>query len=255
VNGTLGVLGGMGPLASARFVYNLYELNPARREQDLPRVLLDSDPELPDRTAAIMNGTGDVVRQRLASRVVGLLDLGATRIVVPCVTAHHFIGLMDPALRAPVVSLVDVTVSQLAQAPEPLLMLSTTGTRRARIFERAPGWPSVANRVVLPSRADQELIHQLIYQLKWKGAAAGALPIIEALRRRYGCAGVIVGCTEFHLVSRELTAVYGPTGVVDALLTIAAGIGDLLESSSAWPAQAPPDAEQTEPDRGGEQSH
>jgi aspartate racemase len=237
MTGALGVLGGMGPLASAHFVRTIYELNCADHEQDMPRVLLDSDPGFPDRTTAIMQGEEEGILRLLASRVTGLIGLGATRIVVPCVTVHHFFERMEPALRAPIVSLVDLTVRELAREPgPPLLMLATTGTRRAGIFERAPGWDRASGRVIFPSQADQELIHHLIYQLKRGRAAAAALPAIDALRRRYDCAGIVVGCTEFHFVSQELAAAYGPQRVVDALRSIAADIVSVVDRS---PAECP----------------
>lgn len=226
----LGVLGGMGPLASARFVSNLYELNPAGREQDLPRVLLDSDPAMPDRTAAILTGRTEEVADRLSTRIRGLLTMGATRVVVPCFTAHHFLPLIDPRLRALVVSLVDVTIGEVNRAQRPLLMLSTAGTRSARIFERAQGWSSVADRVVLPDAEDQEKIHRLIYQIKRQGASSTVLTEIDALRRRSQCTGVIAGCTEFHLVSRDLVGAYGAANVVDALLSVAAGVRRVLDT-------------------------
>ena len=229
MTGALGVLGGMGPLASAHFIRTIYQLNCADREQDMPRVLLDSDPGFPDRTTAIMNGEEEWILRLLTSRVAGLIGLGATRIVVPCVTAHHFFARLEPALRAPIVSLVERTVRELAREPgPPLLMLSTSGTRRAGIFERAPGWPVVSDRVVLPSQADQEFVHHLIYQLKRGRRPAAALSEIDALRCRYDCAGVVVGCTEFHLVSQELAAAYGSGCAVDALRSIAEDIASVV---------------------------
>jgi aspartate racemase len=228
MTGVLGVVGGMGPLASARFVHNIYQLNPARREQDLPRIVLDSDPGMPDRTAAILSGRTGELRRRLGARVAGLLSLGATRIVIPCFTAHHFVDLLEPELRAHIVSLIDVTMDRLAQASGQLLLVSTDGTRRARIFQNAPQWPEVADRVVLPSASDQALVHELIYQVKGGAMPAGLPDQLRLLCDRYACTGVLVGCTELHLVTERLAAIFGPDHVVDALLAVAGGISELL---------------------------
>lgn len=217
----LGVVGGMGPLASAEFVRSIYRLSGCRREQDMPRVLLDSDAGFPDRTTAIRAGRSLEITRRLEDRLGGLLDLGATRVVIVCLTAHHFLPMVAPALRTRLVSLVDVTVEELRRRDGRFLMLCTEGTARARIFQEAVGWSSVADRVRFPACEDQALIHRMIYQMKIHGPAPSVLRSVAELRDRYRCTGVVGGCTEFHLVSGELVAQCGQAWVVDALLTIA----------------------------------
>jgi aspartate racemase len=217
----LGVLGGMGPLASAEFVRNIYRFGHPDREQDMPRVLLDSDAAVPDRTAAIRSGRHAEITALLEERLRGLLELGATRIVIACFTAHAFLPAVDPAVRAHVRSIVDITLDELGHREGRFLMLCTEGTTQSRIFQNAPGWPMVADRVVYPSTDDQAKVHRLIYQMKIHGSQPAVLRTMDELRHRYGCTGVIGGCTEFHLVSAELIAKHGRESVIDALHTIA----------------------------------
>ncbi|MFF0436258.1 aspartate/glutamate racemase family protein [Streptomyces sp. NPDC004327] len=223
--GVLGVLGGMGPLSSAEFLRTVYASRWAGPEQTRPRVLLDSDPAFPDRTEAIRLGRVREMTERLEARLRDLLAQGADQVVVICFTAHHFLRLIDPALRERVVSLVDLTVAELAASPGRFLLLSTEGSRLAGVFERAPGWDEVAHRVVRPDPEDQALVHRLIYRMKHEGPLPDeVLPPVDRLLRRYACSGTVLGCTEFHLVSRELTARYGPDRTVDALRTLALGL-------------------------------
>jgi|GEM_PF-750170 len=218
----LGVLGGMGPLASAEFLRTLYAGEWHGPEQSRPRVLLDSDPAFPDRTEAIRQGRAREMTERLEDRLAQLLERGADQVVVVCFTAHHFLPLVDPVLRGRVVSLVETTAAELAGATGRFLMLSTEGSRRARIFESEPGWDAVAHRVVRPDEDAQARVHRLIYRMKRYGPLPHeALPEVEHLMRRHDCTGVVLGCTEFHLVSRDLTERYGPDRTVDALRTLA----------------------------------
>jgi aspartate racemase len=217
----IGVVGGMGPLASAEFVRNIYRFRDCGREQDMPRVLLDSDAGFPDRTAAIKAGRISEIATILSQRLRGLLGIGATRLVIACFTAHHFLPAVDPAVRARLVSLVDVAVDELAGLDGRFLMLCTEGTAQAGVFQSAAGWPLVADRVVFPAVEDQAVVHGLIYHMKINGPTPTVVRSVDELRARYGCAGVIGGCTEFHLVSGELVARYGQHRVVDALRTIA----------------------------------
>lgn len=220
----LGILGGMGPLASARFVQHVYEQNVTGREQQMPRVLLDSDPGFPDRTEAIRTGRVRDVATLLATRVERLIMAGATRVVVTCMTAHHFFGRIGPLSGNRLISLVDTTIGELSSRHGTFLLLATSGSRQARIFQDAPGWAAVADRVVLPADDDQHLVHELVYRIKRRQAGGSVLPSVEAIRARYGCTGVILGCTEFHLYSRQLAARYGTTNVVDALWSIAVNL-------------------------------
>ncbi len=219
----LGLLGGMGPLASAEFLRTLYATRWEGPEQGRPRVLLDSDPAFPDRTEAIRLGRVMEMTGRLETRIRSLVAGGADQVVVVCFTAHHFLGLIDPALRAVVVSLVETTVHQLALVPGRFLMLSTEGTERARIFENAPGWDALAHRVVRPTADDQGAVHELIYRMKHEGPLPrAALSLVGRLLPQYACTGVVLGCTEFHLVSGALAARYGQGRVIDPLRTLAA---------------------------------
>lgn len=227
--GALGVLGGMGPLASAEFIKSIYTLSPFASEQEMPRVLLDSDPVFPDRTHAIQTGIDrQEVTDRLGHRLAGLAEQGATTIVIACFTAHHFLAGVEPALRRNVVSLVDITLDGLVAASGRFLMLCTSGTRQARVFQNAPSWPAVARQIVLPDRSDAALIHQMVYRMKRNEPMSDVVPTIDHLLSRYGCTGVVCGCTEFHLVSGALAARYGEANVIDALRSIAIGLPELL---------------------------
>ena len=230
----IGVLGGMGPLASAAFLQTIYEVAveqvaPAA-EQQLPRCLLDSDPAMPDRTEAILSGRTEELTRLVSERIEALVRLGATRVVMTCVTAHHLVDRLDPALRARLLSVVDAVFAELDVAGEGrFLMLATTGTRRVRTFERSPHWPAVAHRVVLPPPDAQEEIHYLLYRLKREPVGAELVRRFERLADRFDCQGVIAGCTEMHLVTRWRRAhAQGPV-VLDPLLGIATGLRKLTD--------------------------
>src|SRR5947209_3814698 len=86
-----GILGGMGPLASTEFLNNIYRLSLGRTEQDMPRVVLLSDPTVPDRTTAIRIGQIQEVVHDLQSLLMRLVQMEADQIAIACVTAHFFL--------------------------------------------------------------------------------------------------------------------------------------------------------------------
>src|SRR5262245_2307386 len=130
----LGVVGGMGPLASAEFVKTIYEQSLGGREQDSPIVLMNSDPTFPDRTQSLLAGEYEPLFGKLIEALNRLRELGASRIVICCVTIHCLLPKLPAELRRLIVSLIDVIFWQVAQDRKKHLLISTIGARKLGIY-------------------------------------------------------------------------------------------------------------------------
>jgi aspartate racemase len=216
---TLGVLGGLGPLASAEFLKTIYEQNRGEYEQSLPRVVLYSDPTFPDRTDALLRGLRTELLERLTAALGVLLAAGASEVAICCITIHHLLPELPRELRERVISLVDVIFAEVARQRRRHLLLCTYGSRKLGIFESHGGWPAAEEFVVLPDEADQQSIHAMIYSVKRGDSIESLLPALGALLSKYGADSFIAGCTEIHLLSKR--AGYD---CIDPLLTIAHGL-------------------------------
>lgn len=203
---TIGVLGGMGPEATAYFFGLIARNTRASRDQDHIPVVVCSLPQVPDRTMAILGG-GPSPLPLLIRGVEALRRAGADFAVMPCVTAHYF----HPALAArsplPVVNLLDETVSEV-RGRHPGInrigLIATTGTVRSRIFHDALGAASID--VLVPDARAQSKIMSAIYGRRGikAGVTAGTprdtiLGVAAGLVRR-GAQGIVAGCTEIPLV-------------------------------------------------------
>jgi aspartate racemase len=233
MNKRIGILGGMGPLASAEFVGTLYRLNITDPEQDAPVCVMISDPTFPDRTERILRGDTGELAKRLASALAELTMMGADAIVITCVTVHHVLDQVPPHLRGRVISLIDLLADEIAAEPRRRLLLTTTGTREARIFERHRCWPEIARSIELPSAEDQEILHGLIYSLKRGEHDEAGLDWLAGLPSRYGTTGCIFGCTELHLVHRGVTARLGTEKILDPLMLVARKLSTLIDIDSS----------------------
>jgi aspartate racemase len=200
----LGILGGMGPLASAEFLHTIYRLNIAEPEQEAPACLLLSDPSIPDRTSAILAGDTAELVARIDGALARLAAAGAERIVIACVTAHAVLGEVPAARRRLVVPILDPALDELLAAGRPHLLLATHGTRRARIFESLARWPEVSGLLRWPDDGDQRRLHETIYRLKHAEPDDEILDWVGALPETYGAEGLLFGCTELHLLQRPL---------------------------------------------------
>lgn len=198
-----GVLGGMGPLASAEFLNTIYEETAGRPEQMCPIVYLISDPTIPDRTKCLLDGTEHLLLEHFTSGMNKLQSMGAGRIVVCCVTIHPLISRLAPLLREKTVSLVDLVFDSVLQGGKKSLLFCTEGTRRMGIFQGHVAWNEAASFILLPDDVDQAAIHSMIYEVKMNQRSVRHLQLVEDLLQKYGVSSFIAGCTEMHMIARQ----------------------------------------------------
>jgi aspartate racemase len=200
---TVGVLGGLGPLASAAFLKTIYEFSRHACEQEAPRVLLMSDPTYPDRTEALLGGRSVALLDRLALDLTRFDEFGVRQVVICCVTIHHLLPQLPEQLRPLVLSLIEIALEHVILCGRKQLLLCSIGTRRMRVFECHPLWPLAADLIVIPDPHDQDVIHNLIYRLKQNDRIDSLIPKIDTLLARYNVDSFLAGCTEIHLLIRE----------------------------------------------------
>lgn len=220
---SLGVVGGMGPLASAELVRTIYRLHVREPEQLAPSVVLHSDPSIPDRTEAIAAGREEELAARLEEAVEAVLAAGAQRVVIACVTIHRVLPRLPARLRERVISLVDLTVKAVIADPRPRLLLATDGTRASGVFEAHPRWGEAAASLAVPQPDDQRTLHDRLYRLKAQAPPEEFAGWLDTLAAGYGVAGFVFACTELHLLDPVLGRRGGawPAGVIDPLRIVA----------------------------------
>lgn len=204
----LGILGGMGPEATAYFFELIIGLTAAKQDQDHVPVIIRSDPRVPHRTKAILEG-GPSPLPCLIEGANALRAAGADFAVMPCVTAHYFLPELAARVKIPFVSLLDEARDFLRKehpGVRKVGLVATTGTVRSGIVRDA--FARVGIEVMVPSEADQAGVMEAIYGPK--GVKAGFTTgtsrraVLGVARRlvRNGAQAVMAGCTEIPLVLR-----------------------------------------------------
>jgi aspartate racemase len=195
---TVGVLGGMGPAATAEFFRRLVAATPARADAEHLHVIIDDDPSVPDRTNAILRG-GPSPAEALAAIARRLERAGADLLVMPCNTAHVYIEEIRGSVSIPALDMIRETVATIDRSSVGLL--ATDGTIATGLYQEACEARGV--RVVVPDSADQRSIMDAIAGVK-RGESPRRVeeeiePIVCRLERE-GAEAVLVGCTEISLV-------------------------------------------------------
>lgn len=198
----LGVLGGMGPLASATFMARLTLLTPARTDQEHIPAILWSDPRVPDRTAARLGGGPDPLPW-LKRGLSGLERAGAGAIVIPCNTAHGWYEEMRHATPLPILHIVDAAAEELARLglrAGRIGLMGTEGTLAMRLYQDR--LDQRGYEVIVPEEAAMaRLVTPAIATVKANRVAEAYEPLAEAARGLIarGARAVVLGCTEIPL--------------------------------------------------------
>lgn len=197
----IGILGGMGPLASAGFVNSLYQKCQAKfaQEQCYPRVVLLSDPSIPDRMASATDkNLHEELILALESNIKKLLAAGSESIVIGCFTAHYFLSKLSLESRSRLINLVTLLDNTIDAWGERTLIFCSEFLALSGLIN--------SRYAVYPEKEYFARIHQLIYQIKLNGPNEYRLDIVkltQRLSRLYGVSRVILACTEFHLIYQQ----------------------------------------------------
>ncbi|MEV6947208.1 amino acid racemase [Streptomyces sp. NPDC051172] len=199
----IGILGGMGPAATADFYAKLVATTPGAGDQDHLRTVIWSDPTIPDRTQALLGDGPDPTPWLLdGSRV--LREAGATVIAIPCNTAHAFVPRIADHVGLPIVHMIGEVARHLG-AMGPRLrtagLLATTGTVRAGLYQ---DWlDRFGIRIVLPDDASQtQEVMTAVRAVKsgtYDDATTALLARAAHRLIERGAQAVIAGCTEIPL--------------------------------------------------------
>jgi aspartate racemase len=135
----IGVLGGMGPLATVDFMHKLVEEMPAGTDQEHVPVVARNVAQIPDRQKALA-GTGESPLPALLEGVRQLVAAGASRLVIPCNTAHYWLPQLSADCPVPFISIIDATLNVLKggkpAAAETIGLIATRGTLLAGLYQQ-----------------------------------------------------------------------------------------------------------------------
>ncbi|MGI6576204.1 MAG: aspartate/glutamate racemase family protein [bacterium] len=211
----IGVLGGMGPEATADLYLKLIKATPAKVDQEHLRVIIESNPKIPDRTAAILQGGTDPL-PLLVDTAHNLIKAGADFIIIPCNTAHYYLARLQEQCSVPILNMLAECaawgkkyVPDLAKVG----LLATKGTIATGLYHNA--FRDYGVEVLIPDAAEQEQVMEVIYKVKagcpGSQLKESLLKAAQGLLNR-GVQALVLGCTELPLV---LQAGDAPVPVLD----------------------------------------
>ncbi len=197
----LGVIGGLGPMATALFMKMVIEMTEAHTDQEHIEMIIYNCPRIPDRTSFILGTSAEDPSPEMIKIGKKLEEQGAELIAIPCVTASFFYRKLSEEVHVKIINITEEVCAYLADRKiRRAGLMATSGTIESRLFQKA--FEACGIELILPSPERQQDVMHVIYQnvkanrpveLERFTAAAEEL-------RGFGAEAVILGCTELSVV-------------------------------------------------------
>lgn len=198
----LGIIGGLGPAATARLFSRIVELTDAATDQDHLDITILNRPQIPDRTAYILGESDRSYIPAVRDAALELESLGCEVLCMPCVTGHHgFSEAFGCLTKASVLHMPNETARYLArQGRRTVGVMATDGTGRARVLQDALEAQGLTP--VFPAPQFQAKVMSIIYDDVKAGRPADmrAFDEVCAHLRERGCDSAVLGCTELSVI-------------------------------------------------------
>lgn len=221
---TLGILGGVGPLASVRFAEAVINMTDSETDQDHIPIFMFNDNTIPDRTSYILGKSDIDPVPKMKAGLNKLADFGCDYIVITCNTAHYFYDELQAACSVPIVNMIEEAVNAAIEKKPNLKkigILATDGTVESGVYSRVIEKRGLS--CVSPSKDSQKVIMDIIYRQVKAGKDVDVhafLKVIDELRHD-GCDVIILGCTELSVINFDNNLTLHSGDIVDAMEALA----------------------------------
>lgn len=204
--GKLGIIGGMGPLATQLLYKQITERTDAACDQEHIDMIILSHASMPDRTEAIRSGNTGSIQAMLLNDAEFLEKNGVCAIAIPCNTSHYFWSGLQQKIKVPIINMVRETVFDVIKKKpdvKKIGILATDGTVFAGIYKKE--CESAGVECFTPDEEHQKIVMKIIYDQIKKGIPGSDEDFsrIDKHLRDNGCGAAILACTELSCYAKQ----------------------------------------------------
>ena len=226
----IGILGGMGPEATALLMMRVIQLTPAEDDSDHVPLIIDNNTQVPSRIKALIENNGadpGPVLQQMAKQ----LELnGAQALAMPCNTAHYYAGRIEDGVQIPLLKMLELTAQQVADhlvKPKVVGVLGSPAVQKLGLFDNVLTRRNIS--VIYPQ--NQTLILNAIRAIKSDSQVDQARRIFQQACHELSENGadiLLVGCSEFSIIS---DAIPEPLNYIDTIDVLAQAVVDFASGA------------------------
>ena len=214
----LGIIGGVGPMATAYFLQLLTQMSDADIDQRHMEIYMISKPTIPDRTDYILGVSSKSPAIEMAGVGKQLKLLGAELLAIPCITGHYFHRELEQRTGLPIINAVNETVDYLrGRKASRVGIMATDGTIKSRLFQDIMDEFGIESLV--PEQEEQKAVMDIIYKDIKAGKPANQEKFQEVSKqlRRRGAEVILLACTELSVPKRDHQIGKGYLDVMDVM--------------------------------------
>lgn len=216
---TLGVIGGLGPMATAYFMELVIRMTDASADQEHIPMIIYNMPQIADRTKYLLGLSEQNPIPDIVECGKKLEAAGVSKLVIPCITAHAMHEVIQDSLTVPIIHIIKETACYLKERGIKTVGLEATdGTVTTGVFQKELEAQGI--RVVLPTAENQQKVMDIIYK-----NVKASVPVdmerffeVENQLKQDGADVILLGCTELSMIKRDYVL---PAGYLDAMEVLA----------------------------------
>lgn len=197
---TIGIIGGMGPMATVDLYRKITELTPADSDNEHLHLIIDSNTNIEDRTANIL-GTGKDPTQELIRSALALEYMGADFLIMPCNTAHFYYSRITPFIKIPFINMIEETAKKIqGMNIKTVGLLSTEGVIKSKVYTEI--FNSYGIREIHPNEEGEKEVMNIIYNgIKARNYSIDLSKFKEVIENLIleGAEYLVLGCTELPI--------------------------------------------------------
>lgn len=220
---SIGIIGGMGALATCDLFRKIIDRTDAKSDQEHIHIYIDCNTNIPDRTKAILAGGENPIPEMVKSGI-RLQAMGANVLVMPCNTAHYFYDKITPFFNVPLLNMLKETVQEIKKRKiRKIGLLATDGTVKSKVYHTA--LEAAGIDLVIPSPTGQRNVMDVIYDgIKASNRNINLNKFYETIDELFkkGAEILILGCTElpvaFELFNIDRPAIDPTTVLAEAAI-------------------------------------
>lgn len=200
---TLGVLGGMGPAATADFIAKMIARTSAAKDDEHVPCVVINDPRIPDRTDAFLGGKEAKVLDALTLRLGQLEAAGVDGFVMPCNSAHHWAEALERRARIPLLHIADASLDHVQRRlphARKIAIMATPVTIQSGFYQRRMRMRGLEHHEISNALLER-CIMPGIRSVKAGDIAAARVEFVAAAEEIFasGAEVVLMACTEIPI--------------------------------------------------------
>ena len=214
----LGIIGGLGPMATAYFMRRIIELTDAKTDQENIEMIIYNCPSIPDRTGYILGKSCESPLPKIVELAQSLERQNVDYIAMPCITAHYFHDQLADSVFIPVSNGIKEAAEYLTYHHiSKVGIMATDGTASMHLFDSV--FKNYDISCIYPDETGQKKVMSLIYEDVKAGMPVNMEAFMEVKNQllNSGAEVVILGCTELSIIKRDNNVGAGVLDIVDVL--------------------------------------